>query len=58
VIIEKDIYFREGRGQPVLDGRMSILESVLAIRKAASSIHSLRQRAGAKGMLGSKDCIG
>lgn len=53
MIIEKETYSGEGREQPVLDGRKSIPESTLAIRRGDSGIaDSLGQRAGARDVLG------
>lgn len=58
MIIEKETYFREGREQPVLDGRKSISESMLAIRKGVSgTADSLRQLVDARDMLGSETAL-
>lgn len=58
MITEKETYSREGREQPALDGRKSVPESVLAIRRGVSGIaDSLRQRAGARHILGRGGCI-
>lgn len=58
MIAENETYFREGREQPVLDGRKSIPESVLAIRKGVFGIaDSLRQRVDARDMLRSETAL-
>lgn len=43
MIIHKETYFREGREQPVLGGRKSIPESILAIQEASGIADSLRE---------------
>lgn len=57
MIIHKETYFREGREQPVLGGRKSIPESILAIQEASGIADSLREWVGARDMLQSETAL-